>query len=88
MLPRGELEIRSRDGRLEVWCGPNRIGRARKLGALTDDALGLHQEVLTGLFLPEPATFALMKVEPVDKRGFYLPGAVAWIVVPFTARCP
>jgi hypothetical protein len=89
VLSHGALELRSQDDRLEAWCGQDRVGRARKLGAVNDDSLGPHHEVLSALFLPDPATFALLKVEPVDnKRGFYLPGFVEWIIVPFSAPCP
>ncbi|HXU06700.1 MAG TPA: hypothetical protein VN903_37345 [Polyangia bacterium] len=89
VISRGALKLQFRDGRLDISCGQNPIGRAQTLSSFTDDAFGprVQREVLTALFLPEPATFALMKVEPVDNEGFYLAGAVRWIVVPFTARC-
>jgi hypothetical protein len=88
VLERGGLEVRFRGGRLEASCGPTLAGRSRKLGSIRDETLGVHMEVMTGLFLPDPAAFALMKVDAVNKEGFYLPGGVEWVVVPLTARCP
>jgi hypothetical protein len=87
-LRRGGLELRFGAGRLEAFCGTTLAGRSRKLGTMRDESLGLHHQVLTGLFLPGAASFALMKVELVNDEGFYLPGGVEWFVVLLTARCP
>lgn len=74
------------DGRnVEVSCGAKVVGQSRRLGTVRDQPLGSHREILTSLYLATPATFALMKVEPVNDKGFYLPGGVEWIVVPLTA---
>jgi hypothetical protein len=84
---RGRLELGLDGGRLAIACGPQAVGRSRRLGSVRDEPLGLHRELLTALFLADAASFVLMKVEPVDRDGFYLPGGVEWLVVPFTA-CP
>jgi hypothetical protein len=84
-LQHGVGEVRMDEGRLEIACDGRVIGRSRRLTSVRDRPLGLHHEVLTGLFLAAPPAFAVMKVEPVDANGFYLPGGVEWILVPLTA---
>jgi len=86
-LRHGSLELGFEGGRLAVSCGTSVVGRSRRLDTVRDEPLGVHREALTGLFLPAAATFVVMKVEPVDASGFYLPGGVEWIVLPLSA-CP
>jgi len=74
------------DGRsVEVSCGAKIAGKSRRLSSVRDEPLGSHREILTGLYLATPPAFALMNVEPVNDKGFYLPGGVEWLVVPLSA---
>ena len=84
-LQRDGLELSFDRERVEVSCRSRIVGRSRRLTSVRDEPLGFHREILTGLFLVAPPTFALMKVEPMNENGFYLPGGVEWIVVPLTA---
>lgn len=89
VVKHGGLELRFRAGRLEAWCGQTRLGQTRKMRPVHDDQLGDHEEVLTELFVPEPATFALAQTEAFNKEnGFPLPGWVEWLLIPLPGSCP